>query len=157
MGDSNGQPPESQPQAPQQLIDDLAALYGAEVPVPPQVDRAVASRARQRFVRVRRSRMILRLVEVGAAAAAILLVCWLVEFWPQPDQPGRATAQAADKHDLDGNGRVNILDAFVLARHVESAAAPRSDWDVNGDGLVDRTDVDVVAMAAVALNRNTYQ
>ena len=69
----------------------------------------------------------------------------------------RRIAQAADRHDLDGNGRVNILDAFVLARHVESAAVPRGQWDLNGDGLVDRNDVDLVAMAAVALNGRSYQ
>ena len=158
MANRDGQPAESpEPQAPQRLIDDLAALYGAEVPVPPHVDEAIAARARQRFVGLRRSRLVLRLVEVGAAAAAILLVFWLVDFGPQPQQPGPATARAADKHDLDGNGRVNILDAFVLARHVESAAVPRSEWDLNGDGLVDRQDVDAVAMAAVTLDGRSYQ
>ena len=59
--------------------------------------------------------------------------------------------------DFDGNGRVDILDAFALARLVETSAAVADDWDLTGDGAVDGQDVDVIAFAAVSLGRGTLQ
>jgi hypothetical protein len=55
--------------------------------------------------------------------------------------------------DIDRNGRVDILDAFKLAKHIESAGSTETKWDINGDGLIDRSDVDVVALAAVRLDK----
>ncbi|MCA9294515.1 MAG: hypothetical protein KDA20_11950 [Phycisphaerales bacterium] len=56
-----------------------------------------------------------------------------------------------DPLDVDGNARVDILDAFAIARGVQAGNAPAS-WDVNGDGAVTQADVDVVAHAAVSLS-----
>jgi len=55
--------------------------------------------------------------------------------------------------DIDENGRVDILDAFKLARHIESAEVREAKWDINGDGQVNRDDVDVIAFAAVRLDK----
>jgi hypothetical protein len=55
--------------------------------------------------------------------------------------------------DIDRNGTVNILDAFTLARHIASKRPDEARWDMNGDGLVDRRDVDTVAFAAVRLRK----
>jgi hypothetical protein len=62
--------------------------------------------------------------------------------------------------DIDRNGRVDILDAFKLARQIESAGRTEANlslreqgWDMNGDGLVNRNDVDLVASAAVRLDK----
>ncbi|HSV99962.1 MAG TPA: dockerin type I domain-containing protein [Sedimentisphaerales bacterium] len=55
--------------------------------------------------------------------------------------------------DLDGNGRVDILDAFRLAKGIESRGPTTAEWDVNGDGRIDRDDVDDVAFAAVRLDK----
>jgi hypothetical protein len=52
---------------------------------------------------------------------------------------------------------VDILDALALARSIESGRRTRSDWDINADGRVDRLDVDVIAMAAVSINRRSTQ
>ena len=52
--------------------------------------------------------------------------------------------------DIDGDGRIDIRDAFMLARQIERGGR-RPAWDFNGDGVVDRADVDLVAMAAVRL------
>ena len=62
-------------------------------------------------------------------------------------------SQAAKETDIDGNGRVDILDAFTLARHIEARQPAEAMWDFNGDGLIDRRDVDTVALAAVRLNK----
>ena len=48
-----------------------------------------------------------------------------------------------------------ILDAFALARHIEHGDRLDPRWDVNGDGVVDQTDVDWVATTAVRIDRGT--
>lgn len=53
------------------------------------------------------------------------------------------------------NGTATILDAFALARHIRDGAAPRAEWDCNRDGVVDRRDVDALALAAVQLHKGT--
>ena len=69
---------------------------------------------------------------------------------PTTDSFSLSKVQATD---IDRNGRVDILDAFKLARHIESAGRTETEWDFNGDGLIDRSDVDVVANAAVRLDK----
>jgi hypothetical protein len=145
-------------EAPKGLVDDLAALYGAPVLGPREVDEAIMSMARQRLARRRRPRLVLRWAWAGAAAAAaVLLGVWLMRT---PERPRRASAPRAqvstgEKEDFDGNGRVDILDAFALARRIESGPKPTDEWDFNGDGMVDREDVNRIAMAAVSLKRGT--
>ena len=56
---------------------------------------------------------------------------------------------------IDGSGRVDILDAWALARRLRAPANGGAGMDVNGDGRVDRGDVDAVAMVAVRLDRGT--
>jgi hypothetical protein len=52
--------------------------------------------------------------------------------------------------DVDRNGTVNILDAFELAKKIESAQNRGPGWeDVNGDGVLDKADVDRIAHMAV--------
>jgi hypothetical protein len=46
---------------------------------------------------------------------------------------------------------VDILDAFKLAKSIESTEPIEKEWDINGDGLVNSSDVDLVASAAVRL------
>ncbi|HWL92171.1 MAG TPA: dockerin type I domain-containing protein, partial [Phycisphaerae bacterium] len=55
------------------------------------------------------------------------------------------------REDVDGSGRVDILDAFVLARRIDGGAGVSESFDLTGDGQVNRFDVDAVAMAAVRL------
>ena len=59
--------------------------------------------------------------------------------------------EAIVKTAMDAFGRVDIVDAFLLAKRVERAAASDLRFDLNGDGAVDRGDVDHVARAAVRL------
>ncbi len=144
---------QSRSSIPQPLSDDLGALYGPGVPVPPELDEAVVDLARRRLAGRRRSRMVLRLARVGAAAAAaIALAVWVV--LPEEREVGPPAREAvAVREDIDRNGAVDILDAFTLARHIEAAGDLRDDWDINGDGHVDRADVNAIAMTAVRLDR----
>jgi hypothetical protein len=62
-------------------------------------------------------------------------------------------AESFVQADIDRNGRVDILDAFRLARYIKSADRPKTKWDINRDGIVNRSDVDSVAFAAVRLHK----
>ena len=62
------------------------------------------------------------------------------------------TTLAAIPSDLDHNGRVDILDAFHLARQLDADIAPAA-GDINSDGRIDRADVEAIAMKAVTLTQ----
>lgn len=64
--------------------------------------------------------------------------------------PG-SSLQASLPEDLDRNGSVNILDALLLARRVESGEPFDRRWDMNHDGQVDEADVEQIASVAVRL------
>ncbi len=157
----------AEPEAPDKLVDDLAALYEAETEVPPEVDRAILAAARERIRSLRPAerrwpRLVLRWVPAGAAAAvaAILVLLFLVPALQPAREQGRYAAapkHALVREDIDESGEVDILDAFVLARRIESNNELPTDWDMNGDGAVDRADVDRVALAAVNLERSTLR
>ena len=138
--------PTPEPVIPEGLVRELSALYRGEVPVPAAVDAAVLSAAREGWAARRRRRMLLRWAGAGTAAAAAAAVTLLVLNPPATVPPAPAFAAG----DVDRNGRIDILDAFVLAKKVQARQAPSAGWeDVNGDGMLDRNDVEQVAAAAV--------
>ncbi|MGB2864749.1 MAG: dockerin type I domain-containing protein [Sedimentisphaerales bacterium] len=142
---------------PSKLSADLNALFEPQVGVPPEVDRAVMDRAYTHLAPLQSGKGKRLRIHWGwriAAAAAVIILAFSLDL---TKQTGPATdsfllgeTQAAD---IDRNGRVDILDAFKLARHIESAGNTETKWDFNGDGLIDRNDVDVVANAAVRLDK----
>jgi hypothetical protein len=124
---------------PERLIADLHAAFRKRVEVPEALDRTIFEAARLRLRR-RRGALVRRWAAAAAAAAALALAATLA--W-----------RGGDPADLDGNGRIDILDAFALARRLEAGAAPEPRRDIDGDGRVDRRDVDAIARRAVALRR----
>jgi len=68
-----------------------------------------------------------------------------------------AMSKPLNPADIDHNGRVDMLDAFQLARRIEAIVEPTAPldvrWDMNGDGRVDREDIKTVALAAVRLEK----
>jgi hypothetical protein len=98
---------------------------------------------------------------VAAAAAVIVLVFVLnpaekrtSRQMPEKSETRHMMLAAAEMGpDIDRSGRVDILDAFKLARHIKAGLQPSKKWDMNGDGLVNRKDVDLVAFAAVRLDK----
>jgi hypothetical protein len=144
------------------LVEDLFALYQADVGVPSAVEAGVLNSARRELQRRRRRRALLRSLQVTAAAAVVAMAVWV----GAPREPGPAEprlrrpepiAASGRPEDIDGNGRVDILDAFVLSMRVESAAEPNPRWDFNRDGRVDPRDVDAVAFSAVSLTGGHVQ
>lgn len=55
------------------------------------------------------------------------------------------------KADVNGDGAIDILDAFKLARTLEEKTPLAQGWDLNSDGVVNRADVDEAARMAVSL------
>ncbi|MBN2131878.1 MAG: hypothetical protein JW741_20425 [Sedimentisphaerales bacterium] len=133
---------------------DLGAIFGPQGQVPEDIDRAVAEAARGHFSRQPRRLWWVRWA-VAAATTAAAVIVWTVYVPGLRGPAPHATRVAADmkRADIDRNGRVDIIDAFRLARHIESASPTKRTWDINGDGLVNRDDVDQVARAAVRLNK----
>ncbi|HKA89667.1 MAG TPA: dockerin type I domain-containing protein [Haliangiales bacterium] len=126
--------------------DDLAprlreALGGPALAIPPETDAFLEDAARMaaRRLSARRRRRVLLAAIPAAAAAALALFLTL-----------RAPR---DARDVNGDGRIDILDAFALARAIERGGALRPEWDFNGDHAIDRADVDLCAHRAVELRR----
>lgn len=146
---------------PPALLSDLSALYPAPR-VPAAVDRRVLNNAAAVYARQARHRRWLRWGKAGAAAAAAVLVVGLILYRPEgarrmaasyPQSGAPAATPAATPGDVDGDGRVDVLDAFGLARKLRDARgrplpANRVE-DVNGDGVIDEKDVDGIAERAV--------
>lgn len=131
-----------------ELLDEMV---GGPVFVPEGVDRAVLDAAHARLLSMRRRRVWMRRVLPGAgaaAAAAIVVAVWLsAPFVSAP----RMAATPLDPVDLDRNGRVDILDAFSLARRIEQPESLSDELDFNTDGRIDQDDVDLIAARAVRL------
>ncbi len=145
--------------------EDLNILFKPQFSVPPELDRAIMDQANRRLVQRHWRHRIFHHISLWriAAAAAVIIFAFSLNL---TQKHGPSTSRAVD---IDRNGRVDILDAFKLARHIESAdrtktnlspvsskeqALRKQGWDINGDGLVDRNDVDSVALAAVRLDKN---
>ncbi len=130
--------------------------------IPQRVDDAVLEAARATLTPTRRSQTEhwprhWRRWAASLAAAVITLSFWFSGLFSAGNRtaPTSSTAiTSAVRGDIDLSGRVDILDAFMLARHVEAAddqPGVTTVADMNGDGALDHVDVDFIANRAVAL------
>ncbi len=124
---------------PEELIRDLRAAHSRRVEVPATVDATIAIAARRRLGRSRWRRFA---PLAGLAAAAAVGV----GVWVNLPRPTPAVASAGPM-DLNRDGRVDVLDAFRLAREVQRGEGS----DLTADRAADRARVDEIAGAAVAL------
>ncbi len=153
MDQHHNSPDTSDPDQCPDLARDLARLADARIEVPRSIDDAVMSAARTALTRRRRGgHPAFRWAAWTAAAAGLVLVLWVGGILTQgPTAPEVALMMApAVAGDLDHSGRVTILDAFALARQLDVGGVMVA-GDFNRDGLIDRADVDAIAMAAVRL------
>jgi hypothetical protein len=162
------------------LSNDLKAIFEPQAGVPPEVDRAVMDRAFNHFAALQSGQSKLWRGRPGlasrwhpasgkkqgqdalathwvwrvAAAAAVIIFAFSLDLTKQTGPTAdRFSLSKTQAIDIDRNGRVDILDAFKLARYIETAGPAESAWDINGDGQIDRSDVDMVALAAVRLDK----
>ncbi len=137
--------------------EDLRILFKPQLSVPPEVDRAVIDKSHQHFIPKHWRGRIFQHVSLWriAAAAAVIIFAFSLNLTQKPGPSTiRTVLVKAQAIDIDRNGRVDILDAFKLARHIESANRTDKKWDINEDGVVNRKDVDLVALAAVRLDKD---
>jgi len=149
--------PLDEPALPAGLVEALGGLHGPGPAVPAEIDRAILADARAGFARRRRFWLSTRAVgaaAAGAAAAVIVIAVYLDRHHGAPSPVASTRNVRPLPGDIDGNGRVDILDALLLAKRIEaSSPGPASaDGDVNGDGVVDRRDVDAIAARAVSVD-----
>jgi hypothetical protein len=183
MIEHNRQFDDSEPHVPDRLRQDLHGLFQPPGAVPARVDRAILDQAHRRLAKPQHLIICLRWAAgIATAAAVVTLGVILLNVVTPDSDPGPQSrlprfarndmirnpqssrpALAEGRADIDGNGRVDILDAFRLARDIEArgpadpmhSSATDLQWDLNGDGRVDKDDVDVVASAAVRLGPQT--
>jgi len=141
------------------------------IEVPEAIDRRMRMLARTRAAEVRsgidraerRRRFFtpLRAIAGAAVAAAVVVAAGVFTMTghrpPEPvaeRAPAAAslakTDAAADAMDIDSNGTVDIVDAYLMSRKVKRGGA-RPSWDFDLDGLVTGRDVTAVARKAVSL------
>ena len=150
-GDINTRRDGEKPQAPEKLVAALEELPARRVFVPPTIDAAVLLAARRHLAASRRSAVdIFRFWSHWPVwATACLVVAASVYLLMRPAGVGPGIARADINHD----GRVDILDAFQLARELQSGRKVAAGLDLNGDGVVDQRDVEIMAAQAVKLEK----
>lgn len=99
------------------------------IEVPAEIRRSILAGARRR-----------RPLWIPLAAAAAFLIV-LLSIFIAP----RTTA------DVDGNGRVDIVDAYTLALKLKAGKPVGRAWDLNRDGRVDRLDAEAIGRLSVAV------
>jgi hypothetical protein len=139
--------------APPRLIAALRQGQSQRVFVPPTVDEAVLRAARQHLapVKQRSPAPLAHWFRWLAFATACVLLC--VVFWLTRSGSPLNRAPAYAHEDLSRDGRVDILDAFLLARQLQSGDKPGPSLDLNGDGAADHRDVETIAAEAVKLEK----
>jgi len=139
---------------PEGLRKALVGLHEPGVTVPGEIDLAVLREARAGFGRRRRLWIGTRwAAAVLAAAAMVVIAVRLFDDGPRSQGgSGGERPQLAKLADVNHDSRVNILDAYVVARHIARHEPLDAAWDVNGDGVVDQKDVDLIAAMAVKVS-----
>ncbi|MBI5364999.1 MAG: hypothetical protein HZA53_17610 [Planctomycetes bacterium] len=144
---------EDDPKLPASLETGLGELFRPRAGERTELDQRVARAAREHFDARRRvlpgpgNPPFARTWALRAAAVLVLaLGGWVLV---RSISNGLRTQDVA-RADRDGNGRVDVLDAFQLAREVERGVA-EARWDVDGNGRVDREDAHAIAVLAVRI------
>jgi hypothetical protein len=155
-----------EPKSPGKLVSALKEPLARRVFVPPSVDAAMLKAARQHFASAASSlspsdgeragvrglfRRILRPALLWpTVATACLALAGLAYFASRP------APQQFAREDINRDGRVDILDAFQLARETQSGAKPAATVDFNNDGVIDRRDAEFIAAHAVQMEKGGH-
>jgi hypothetical protein len=175
----NGTNTDENLEAPPRLVAALKQLPTEPVFVPPMVDEALMKAARKHLRRPEKKRVIwFRLMPwsvatAGLAVAILLAYPYAKEFLgvgtsfirsakgvqrgsedtTESAIPPQRQGIAYSREDLNRDGKVDILDAFMLAKKLQGAPVSDRTLDLNGDGVVDHRDVEIIATHAVSLEK----
>ena len=176
MDEQNQRQPDQDPKAPAKLVADLRGLHKEHIFVPPKVDQSILNAAREQLEET--SREPAEQETAGqpwipqwapwAAAACLMLLLFLTlpgEKHTSPSALAKASVSAEEvalkqkpsspatvisRKDINKDGQVDILDAFMLASRIQTGAIEEN-WDINGDGQVNQADVEEISAFAVKL------
>jgi hypothetical protein len=138
----------SEPRIPAKLAAELKALYTPPRPVPMFVDASVLGKAQRFLAQIRELRSVIRLPQALAIAAAVALAVLVGSLLFSSKRPASMA-----REDVNADGRVDVLDAFALARQLQQGAVLDRQFDFNGDGVVNQRDIDAVANQAVKVEK----
>lgn len=142
----------------------LKNRYGPVPSVPSEIDKAILADARRHFEQhgpatlrpARRRRVSAWQWTVIASTVAAACVVLVALRTPDPNQASNVAARSDAatvfdelRGDVDLNGRVDILDAFAMARQFRDGDPVARDFNL--DGRFDELDIDLVAREAVKL------
>jgi hypothetical protein len=140
-------------QAPPRLVAALEHVQPERIFIPPTLDEAVLRAARRHLCAPEEPRpRWFRWMPWVAATAAVVLLVVAPQFLTRP-KVGPAAGATGPGKEVNRDGRVDILDAFALARQLKSGGTTSPQLDVNGDGVVDERDVATLAARAVRLEK----
>lgn len=166
-------PKSPEDQLPQEVVAALRQRNVLQTDVPGSLEETILADARKHLsgipqripapARPRRLRWVAW--STGTLAAAMLLFALLPK---SPDHTGTTVGNSSDAlsasdasvaaaatgvvtRDIDGNGKINILDAFALARTMNAGDVTGIRWDQNSDGQLNQADINLVALTAVTL------
>ena len=115
--------------------------------MPPTTDEAILRAARAQLSPARKTRFNWWRLAPWAAGAAACIVLLFLSLQTPKLTPGFA------REDLNRDGAVDILDAFALAKKLETGTSVGEGVDLNGDGKIDEQDVATLAVRAVSLEK----
>ena len=161
-------PDSSEDQLPQEVVAALRQRNAPPGEVPDSVENVILADAMahlsqnsQPKLRPQKSRRITWVAWSSGTLAAAVLLFALIPSTPETPQSRSVSSFASEaagsslenllRGDIDNSGEINILDAFALARQIESGSNELPMWDQNGDGITDRTDINLIAQSAVTL------
>lgn len=142
---------DNDPLIPEELTADLRAVFTPSAIDTAQLDQRIQAGVEQQLGSPRRGNRLITTRWPLAAAAGLLLAVTLWALRPTPRQGPTPLKATQITHDVDANGRIDILDAFIVARALDHNQPTSPAWDVNADGAVDHADVTNIAQAAVSL------
>ncbi len=125
-------------------------------------DNAVLEHIKVRSREIRRARKIVRIFprrEWAAVAVMGVLVCAVsLSIFFRPESPDDTASKdnlpasySMVSKDIDGNGRVDIIDAYIMHRKLASGSSIPQNLDLNGDGKTDQADMKAIVNSAVSL------
>ena len=146
-------PDEANLDGPEKLLSAFRRPTLEPVFVPSTLDEAILRAARKHLSRPESPRFKwLPLLPWFAAAAAMIVAGALLFFHSQP-RSNISNPPAFARQDINHDGRVDILDAFALAKRLKQGTVSDLRLDVNGDGIVDERDMQIIASEAVKVNK----
>jgi hypothetical protein len=171
----NGQNKDDNLEAPPKLVAALRQLPTEPVFVPPSVNEAVLRAARQQLGRTEKQKptwfrlMPWTVATAGLATLILLAYPHAKEFlgfgalantghrgMKNTSESGlqrQSHGSAYVREDVNQDGKVDILDAFILAKKLQGRPFSDPGLDMNRDGVVDNRDVEVIAVHAVSLEK----